>query len=62
MLFRSLKGYAIGGAQVSEKHAGFVINRGGATFDDVMRLIDHIRETVFQTSGITLETEVKIIR
>ena len=57
-----LKGYAIGGAQVSEKHAGFVINRGGATFDDVMRLIDHIRETVFQTSGITLETEVKIIR
>jgi len=57
-----LKGFAIGGAQVSEKHAGFVINRGGATFDDVMRLIDHIREAVFQMSGITLETEVKIIR
>ena len=57
-----LKGFAIGGAQVSEKHAGFVINRGGATFDDVMLLIDHIREAVFQMSGITLETEVKIIR
>ena len=57
-----LKGYAIGGAQVSEKHAGFVINRGGATFDDVLRLIDHIRETVLRTSGIELETEVKIIR
>ena len=57
-----LKGCAIGGAQVSEKHAGFVINRGGATFDDVMRLIDHIRNEVLRTSGIELETEVKIIR
>ena len=57
-----LKGYAIGGAQVSEKHAGFVINRGGATFDDVMRLIDHIRSEVYRMSGIELETEVKIIR
>ena len=57
-----LKGYAIGGAQVSEKHAGFVINRGGATFDDVMRLIDHIRSEVLRTSGIELETEVKISR
>ncbi len=57
-----LKGCAIGGAQVSEKHGGFVINRGGATFDDVLRLIDHIRETVYRNSGITLETEVKIIR
>ena len=57
-----LKGYAIGGAQVSEKHGGFVINRGGATFDDVLRLIDHIRNEVYKMSGITLETEVKIIR
>lgn len=57
-----LKGYAIGGAQVSEKHAGFVVNRGGATFDDVLRLIDHIRTEVLRTSGIALETEVKIIR
>ena len=57
-----LKGFGIGGAQVSEKHGGFVINRGGATFDDVLRLIDHIRNEVFKMSGITLETEVKIIR
>ncbi len=57
-----LKGHTVGGAQVSEKHAGFVVNRGGATFDDVLRLIDHIRAEVLRTSGIELETEVKIIR
>jgi len=57
-----LKGYAVGGAQVSEKHAGFVVNRGGATFDDVMALIGHIREEVLRQSGIELETEIKIIR
>ena len=57
-----LKGFAIGGAQVSEKHGGFVINKGGATFDDVLKLIDHIRKEVYRTSGIELETEVKIIR
>ena len=57
-----LKGYAVGGAQVSEKHAGFVVNRGGATFDDVLRLMEHIQETVYRTSGIRLEPEVKIIR
>ena len=57
-----LKGYTVGGAQVSEKHAGFVVNRGGATFDDVLHLIDHIRAEVLRTSGIELETEVKIIR
>ena len=57
-----LKGYAVGGAQVSEKHAGFVVNRGGATFDDVMALIGHIREEVLRLTGIELETEVKIIR
>lgn len=57
-----LKGYAIGGAQVSEKHGGFVINKGGATFDDVLKLIDHIRKEVYRTSGIELETEVKIIK
>ena len=57
-----LKGYTVGGAQVSEKHAGFAVNRGGATFDDVLRLMDHIREEVFRNSGIVLEPEVKIIR
>lgn len=57
-----LKGFAIGGAQVSEKHAGFVVNIGGASFNDVIRLIEHIRQTVYNSSGITLEPEVKIIR
>ena len=56
-----LKGFAIGGAQVSEKHAGFIVNRGGATFKDVMRLIDYVRETVLRKTGIELELEIKII-
>lgn len=57
-----LKGYAIGGAQVSEKHAGFIINRGGAAFKDVLRLIEYVQETVYRRTGIMLEPEVKIIR
>lgn len=57
-----LKGFAIGGAQVSEKHAGFVINRGGATFDDVLRLMEHIQKTVLEKSGVRLEPEVKILK
>ena len=57
-----LKGYAVGGAQVSEKHAGFVINRGGATCGDVLALMEHIKQTVFDRTGIMLEAEVKIIR
>lgn len=57
-----LKGYTVGGAQVSQKHAGFVINTGGATFCDVMKVIDHVKETVFKTSGVELEPEVKILR
>lgn len=56
-----LKGFSIGGAQVSEKHAGFVINKGGATCDDVLSLMAHIKKTVYESSGITLEPEVKII-
>ena len=57
-----LKGFSIGGAQVSEKHAGFVVNRGGATCEDVLRLMDAIRERVYADSGIELEPEVKIVR
>lgn len=53
-----LRGYTIGGAQVSEKHCGFVINRGNATADDIFCLITHIRDRVLQTSGVTLEPEV----
>lgn len=53
-----LKGYAIGAAQVSEKHAGFIINRGGATASDVCALIEHIQNTIFTKFGVMLETEI----
>ena len=56
-----LKGASVGGAQVSEKHAGFVINRGGATAEDIVRLMDHVRETVQRQTGVTLEPEVKLL-
>jgi UDP-N-acetylmuramate dehydrogenase len=56
-----LKGFAIGGAQVSEKHANFIINTGTASAADIARLIEHVRERVEATSGIRLVTEVKQI-
>ena len=56
-----LKGLTVGGAQVSEKHAGFVINRGGATCADVKELIRQIQERVFAQAGVRLEPEVRII-
>ena len=57
-----LKGFAIGGAQVSEKHAGFVINTGNATCADVLKLMEHIQKTVEERFGVLLEPEVKILR
>ena len=54
-----LKGLRVGGAQVSEKHAGFVINTGGATCADVLALTDQIRETVLRQTGIALELEIR---
>jgi UDP-N-acetylmuramate dehydrogenase len=57
-----LKGLTVGGAQVSEKHAGFVINAGGATFKDVTGLIETVQERIFAATGVHLEPEVKIIR
>lgn len=54
-----LKGYSIGGAQVSEKHAGFIVNKGGATCKDVLDLIKHIQDTVLANTGVTLECEVR---
>ncbi|MCL2126321.1 MAG: UDP-N-acetylmuramate dehydrogenase [Oscillospiraceae bacterium] len=57
-----LKGYEAGGAKVSQKHAGFVVNTGGATFSDVMAVIDHVIERVYIETGIELEPELKIIR
>lgn len=56
-----LKGASVGGAQVSEKHAGFVINHGGATCADVTALIEHIQKTVFDRFGVHLECEVRTI-
>ena len=56
-----LKGYTVGGAQVSEKHSGFIVNRGGASFSDVMAVIEHVRGTVLDRFGIELEPEVRII-
>lgn len=57
----NLKGCRIGGAQVSEKHAGFIINTGGATCDDVRRLIEHIQITVFTRFGVQLECEIRFL-
>ena len=56
-----LKGFTIGGAQVSKKHAGFVVNCGEATFKDVLDVIHHVKETVNKKFYTNLETEVKII-
>jgi len=56
-----LKGYTLGGAQVSDKHSGFVVNKGDASCEDVLALIEYIRKTVLDKTGITLEPEVKII-
>lgn len=56
-----LKGKKIGGAMVSEKHSGFIINTGNATCEDVVNLIDHIKATVFEKSNIALECEVEIV-
>ena len=56
-----LKGYTAGGAQVSEKHSGFVINIGGASCEDVLAVMRHVRETVLSDSGILLEPEVRLI-
>ena len=56
-----LKGYTVGGAQVSEKHAGFVVNRGGATSHDVYELLMHVRNTVYREKGVELEPEIIIL-
>ena len=56
-----LKGLTVGGAQVSEKHAGFLINRGGATCADVVALMEQVRDEVLRQTGITLEPELKRI-
>ena len=57
-----LKGLTVGGAQVSQKHAGFLINIGGATAADVMELVAQVQQRVFDATGVQLEPEVRIIR
>lgn len=57
----NLKGKSIGGAQVSEKHAGFIINKNKATATDILDLIKFVQDAVFEKHGVHLETEVKII-
>lgn len=56
-----LKGYTIGGARVSEKHAGFIINGGGATSGDILSLIEYVKNEVVKQFGIELECEVRYI-
>ena len=56
-----LKGISMGGAQVSEKHCGFIVNKGDATAKDIYNLVKHIQRTVYERFGVKLETEVKLI-
>ena len=56
-----LKGFSIGGARVSEKHAGFIINGGNATATDVISLLKYVADKVFENTGIMLEPEIKVI-
>ena len=56
-----LRGYTVGGAQVSEKHCGFVINRGNASAADVRTLMEDVQKRVYEKFGVTLEPEVKMI-
>lgn len=55
-----LKGWSVGGAQVSEKHAGFIVNTGGATSRDVLELMEIVWDTVSRQTGVELEPEVRI--
>ncbi len=56
-----LKGYEIGGAQVSEKHAGFIVNKGDATSKDIQELIKFVQKTVYEKSGEKIQLEIEII-
>lgn len=55
------KGLTVGGAQVSEKHAGFIINKGGATCADILALVEEVKKRVLDQTGVTLELEVKTL-
>lgn len=57
-----LKGRTVGGAQVSEKHAGFIINKGSATCDDVLKLCEICADTVYKEKGVKLEREIRVTK
>ncbi|MEG1984089.1 MAG: UDP-N-acetylmuramate dehydrogenase [Oscillospiraceae bacterium] len=57
-----LRGFSVGGAQVSEKHCGFVVNKGGASSDDILSLVEQIQTTVKQKTGFELECEIRILK
>ena len=57
-----LKGYQIGGAQISEKHAGFIINKENATAEDVIKLMEYTKEQVYNKFGKVIEAEIEIIK
>ena len=56
-----LKGFSVGGAEVSYKHAGFIVNKGGATADDFLKVLEYVKNRVFTVFGIELEEEIEII-
>lgn len=56
-----LRGFSVGGAQISEKHCGFVVNKGNATAEDVTDLIREVQEKVKERFGVELEPEVKFL-
>ena len=56
-----LKGYTIGGAQVSEKHAGFIVNLGNATAKDVLELVEFVKKQVFEKFNKAIELEIEVI-
>lgn len=57
-----LRGFTVGGAQISEKHCGFVINKGGATCADVVALTDEVRRIVLEKTGFVLEREIRVVK
>jgi len=56
-----LKGFTVGGASVSPMHAGFIVNNGNASAQDVLRLMEHVQEVVLARNGILLEPEIRVV-
>ncbi|MBQ9948359.1 MAG: UDP-N-acetylenolpyruvoylglucosamine reductase, partial [Oscillospiraceae bacterium] len=56
-----LKGCSVGGAQVSDKHSGFVINKDNASYEDIIQLVKHIKKTVYEKKGVELQCEMLIL-